>query len=309
MNIILYSVVVPVFNSEKSLPELVEKTRAYLSSNNHRFELILVNDGSEDRSWEIARTLACKHEEVIAVDLLRNCGQHNAVMCGFRQAIGDYVITMDDDLQNPPEEIGKLISKAQEGHDLVVGRPKRKKHSMMRRIGSRLIGFVNKVAFNVKSGFFSGNFRVIHKDVVERICREKWTFPYIPGLVLKHSSRPCNILVDHKPRKFGKSNYSVVGLLRVAANLLFNHSTIPLRLCSLLGFCVAGMSFLFSLYVFVHILLEGSQIPGWASLAIIVSLLNGMILLLLSVIGEYTFRIIMEMGTLQSYEIKEIVRE
>lgn len=242
----LYSVVIPVFNSANIVDETVIRVREFFLSQDYGFEIILVNDGSRDNSWEVIAGLARTFPNVVAINLLKNYGQHNANLCGFREAKGDYIITMDDDLQNPPEEIGKLIEAAQRGHDLVIGRFESKRHSLVRRLGSRAVGWLNRTAFDVKESLVLTNFRIVHRNVVDRVCRDQSVAPYIPGLVLKYSARRCNVLVKHQPRAEGDSNYTTRKLFRLVANILFNHSTIPLRYGSAFGFIVSGVTAFYS---------------------------------------------------------------
>lgn len=305
---VLYSVVIPVYNSDKIVDRTVASIRDFFLGCGLQFEIILVNDGSPDSSWTVISGLAQQYREVVAIDLLKNYGQHQANLCGFRESKGDFVITMDDDLQNPPSEIGSLINKAQEGYDLVLGRFETKQHSIVRRFGSRVVGWLNRKVFEVKDDLVLSNFRIIRRDVVDRVCQDRSFAPYIPGLVLKYSARRCNVLVKHLPRAEGKSNYTWRKILRLVANLLFNHSSIPLRYGAAFGFMVAGGSFLLSLYFLLAAMIKGTHAPGWASLVVLLSFFNGVLILLLSVIGEYLIRILREINTQRSYEVREVVR-
>lgn len=303
-----YSVVIPVYNSSKIISHTVSKVCKFFKSSGYKFELILVNDGSPDNSWEIISALAKSHKEIIAIDLLKNYGQHHANLCGFRESSGDYVITMDDDLQNPPEEIGKLISTVAQGYDLVLGSFDKKKHSFIRRIGSAVVGKLNRKVFGVKEKLTLTNFRIISRAVVDRVCRDSSYAPYVPGLVLKYSVSRANVLVHHSERAEGKSNYSWRKILRLVANILFNHSALPLRCGVTLGFFVSGFSLLLGSYFLLNAIFTGTHTPGWASIAVLLSFFNGTLILLLSIIGEYVLRIVRQMGTQSSYEVRSIVR-
>lgn len=303
-----YSVVIPVYKSQGTIARVVSSVKDFFLTNKLDFEIILVNDGSPDSSWDVVSNLARAHPEVVAINLLKNYGQHNANLCGFREARGDFIITMDDDLQNPPEELGKLIDTIKEGYDLVLGRFESKQHSLVRRFGSQLVGWLNRKVFEVKADLVLSNFRIIRRDVVDRVCQDRSFSPYIPGLLLKNSSRYCNVQVKHLPRSEGKSNYTPRKILRLVATILFNHSSIPLRYGAAFGFLVAGGSFLMSLYFLVESMARGTHAPGWASLVVLLSFFNGVLILLLSVIGEYIIRILREIGTQRSYEIREILR-
>lgn len=305
----LYSVVIPVYNSANIVAETIAQVREFFLSRSLRFEIVLVNDGSKDDSWGVIAGMACRYSEVTAINLLKNYGQHHANLCGFRHAKGNYVITMDDDLQNPPEEIAKLIQTSKEGYDLIIGRFETKQHSFVRRIGSQFVGWLNRKVFDVRDDLVLTNFRIIRRDVVDRICLDKSFAPYIPGLALKYSSHRCNVLVRHLPRAEGKSNYTWRKILRLVATILFNHSSIPLRYGAAFGFLVAGGSFLLSLYFLLEAVINGTNAPGWASLVVLLSFFNGVLILLLSVIGEYLIRILREINTQCSYEVKEIVHQ
>lgn len=305
----LYSVVIPVYNSAKIVANTVSQVREFFLARTLCFEVVLINDGSRDDSWSVIADLARVYPEVTAINLLKNYGQHHANLCGFREAKGDYLITMDDDLQNPPEEIAKLIDTVQGGYDLVIGRFESKRHSFVRRLGSQFVGWLNRKVFDVNEDLVLTNFRIIRRDVVDRICQDRSFAPYIPGLVLKYSSQRCNVLVRHLSRAEGKSNYTWRKILRLVANILFNHSSLPLRYGAAFGFIVAGGSFLLSLYFLLEAVIKGTNAPGWASLVVLLSFFNGVLILLLSVIGEYLIRILREIGTQRSYEVREIVRQ
>lgn len=304
----LFSVVIPVYNSATVIAETVSQVRAFFLSQGHRYEIILVNDGSVDGSWNIVSGLAKSLPDVVGINLLKNYGQHNANLCGFREARGDYVITMDDDLQNPPVEIGKLIEAARQGHDLVIGRFESKRHPFMRRFGSRIVGWLNRKAFGVKEHLVLSNFRIIRRDVVNRVCLDKSVAPYIPGLVLKYSARRCNVPVQHNVRVHGTSTYTFRKLLSLVANILFNHSTLPLRFGAAFGFVVSGTSFLFGMFYLVRTTIWGSAVPGWATLVVLLSFFNGVLILLLSIIGEYLIRVLRELGSANSYIVNEVIR-
>lgn len=306
---VLISVVIPVYNSEKIVGETVTRVSNYLSNINVSFEIILVNDGSSDNSWKIISELAKANNNIYAINLLKNYGQHVANLCGFHEATGEYIVTLDDDLQNPPEEIGKLLSKAQEGFDLVIGRFQTKKHSIIRRIGSQIVGYLNRSIFGVSDKLVLSNYRIIHRDVITRICQGDHVKPYIPGLLLKYSRQRTNVLVDHQPRQHGKSNYNLRKLLGLIASLLFNHSTLPLRFAAVMGFFTAIVSAMLGIYFMLDALYHGINVPGWASLIVFISFFNAILILLISIIGEYVIRVLREVSSGRPYEVVEIVRQ
>lgn len=302
----LYSVVIPVFNSSDIVSQTVHGVREFFIGKKLDFEIILVNDGSRDDSWDVIKGLALAHGEVRAVDLLKNYGQHHANLCGFHLAKGEYVITMDDDMQNPPEEIEKLIDSVGTGHDVVIGRYVQKHHSLFRRLGSRLVGWLNRIVFDVKGQLVLSNFRIVHRSVVDRICSQRHSTPYIPGLILKYASSCANVWVEHKDRKLGHSGYGIRKIAGLVATILFQHSTIPLRLCAIFGFLTAFICFGIGMVVLINALVRGTASPGWPSIVVLFSFFNGILLLFLSIIGEYIIRIQRDVSGSRGYEIREI---
>lgn len=302
-----YSAVIPVYNSERIVADTVARTRAFFESRKLPFEIILVNDGSPDGSWGVIRGLARADKRIVAVNLLRNYGQHAANLCGFRQATGDWLVTMDDDLQNPPEEIAHLIAKAAEGHDLVIGRFRSKQHAGYRRMGSKVVNWLNGRIFPKPEGLVLSNFRLLHKDVVERICDYQSPFPYIPGLALMFSHSPANVDVEHHPRRVGTSSYGFVRIAKLVATLLFNYSSFPLRLVMGLGLLVSLVSFLFGIFFLVRGAVHGSAVPGWTTLVVLLAFFNGMLMLMVGMIGEYTVRLLAQASGSTPYQVKERV--
>jgi len=303
-----YSVVIPVLNSQDVVGETIDRTVAFFCKEFLDFEIILVNDGSTDKSWEVINQKALIYSEVVAVNLLHNYGQHVANFCGFSHATGDFIITMDDDLQNPPEEIRKLIDKASEDYDLVIGRFKEKKHSLFRRLGSRVVHLIIRKIFDAPKDLVFSNFRIIRKDVVERVCAYKTNYPYIPGLVFMFSSQRTNVLVDHNPREVGQSNYNLWRIIKLVSEILFNYSSFPLRLVAGIGFVIALASFAFSAFYLYVGILNGTSVPGWITVVVLLSFFNGMTLFVLGMSGEYLVRLINQTSSTVPYHIKKIVR-
>ena len=308
MSTLKYSVVIPVFNSDAVVGVTVNRTVGFFRNEALDFEIILVNDGSSDTSWNVIEQKAREYSEVVAVNLLHNYGQHVANLCGFSLCTGDYVITMDDDLQNPPEEIRKLIDKAAEGYDLVIGRFKEKKHSLARRMGSHVVGLINRKVFNSPKGLVLSNFRLIRKDVVQRVCSYKASYPYIPGLVIMFSSRRANVLVEHNKREAGKSNYNVWRIAKLLSEILFNYSSYPLRIVAGVGLVTALISFMLSVFYLMVSVFAGTNVPGWTTVVVLLSFFNGMTLFVLGMVGEYLVRLINQTSRTDPYHIQEVVR-
>lgn len=302
-----YSIIVPVYKSESFVENTVVEIMRAITHFSIDAEIILVNDGSPDNSWGVIRRLADEHQNIKAINFVKNYGQHNAVLCGFAHSAGDYVITLDDDLQNPPMEIGHLIAKAGSGdYDLVFGRFREKKHSFFRRLGSKLIGFLNQKVFSKPADITLTNFRIIRRDLVERVLSHKTPYPYIPGLLLMYSAGMANVMVEHDERADGVSNYTLKKIISLMSRLLINYSSYPLRLLSTIGLFVSLVSFVVGLFYLGLGLFSGASVPGWTTLVVLVSFLGGFIIALLGLVGEYLSRILDQLSTPQSYFIKEI---
>jgi glycosyltransferase involved in cell wall biosynthesis len=305
MRAFTYSVVIPVFNSEPIVGTTIDRTVAFFEAQHLRYEVILVNDGSTDRSWEVLRAAAQRYPHVRAINLLRNYGQHNANLCGLREAKGDYVVTMDDDLQNPPEEIIHLIREAMNGSDVVFGKFRRKQAATHRNLGSKVIGLMNRRIFNQPPDLVVSNFRILRRDVVDRISASRSAYPYITGQALLYSSRRSNVEVEHAPRPVGKSNYSPIRIGRLVLRILFSYSLFPLRFSAFIGFVISVLSFLVGSAFMIRHLLGDSQVTGFTTIIVLLSFLNGVIILMLSMLGEYVLRTLQQVTEIESYHVLE----
>ena len=304
------SIVIPVYNSENIVSRTVEEIIKENEKRQFNYEIILVNDGSKDNSWSVIKNLAMKYKPVKAINLIKNFGQHNAVLCGFQHASGDFVVTMDDDMQNPPSEIIKLINKIEGGdYDLVFGKFREKKHPFYRKLGSKLINYLNEKIFKKPKDITLTNFRIIRKDVIERVLGHNTAYPYIPGLLLMYSTSIANVTVEHHKRADGKSNYTFKKIFSLMSNLLINYSSFPLKVLSTIGLLVSSISFFLGLYYLISGLIGGTQVPGWTTLVVLISFLGGFIIILLGLIGEYLSRILDQISNQKSYYIKEIIDE
>lgn len=304
----VYSVVIPVYNSAGIVGVTLQRTAAFFEARGLSYEIVAVNDGSRDPSWEVVRKAARENPRIVAVNLLRNYGQHHANMCGFTHARGEWIVTLDDDMQNPPEEIAHLIEQAEKGHDLVIGRFKEKRHPLYRRLGTRLIRAVNRRIFGSPKDLVLTNFRLIRRDVVERILGYRTSYPYVPGLALMFATSPANAWVEHREREVGRTNYGMYKILKLVATILFNYSSYPLRLVATVGMGIAALSFALGTYYIVLAFLRETEIPGWTTLVVLLSFFNGMVILILSMMGEYVVRMLNQISSTESFHVKEVVR-
>ena len=284
------SVVVPVYNSEDSLPELVNRLESTLCAASSRFEVILVNDGSRDRSWDVISQVAQDNDWVHGIDLMRNYGQHNALLCGIRMAKNDIIVTVDDDLQNPPEEIPKLLDKLAEGYDVVYGTPQKERHGLWRNLASLVTKSALRTAMGGQTARKVSAFRVFRTDLRDAFANYQSPFISIDVLLTWGTTRFASIPVRYELRGVGASNYTFLKLVTHALNMMTGFSTWPLQLASVIGFLFTFLGMLILAYVIIRYLIEGGSVPGFAFLASIIAIFSGAQLFALGIIGEYLAR-------------------
>jgi glycosyltransferase involved in cell wall biosynthesis len=304
-----YSIVIPVYNSERIVGTTVDRVVEVFTEAGLDHEVILVNDGSTDGSWEVIAEKARTTPHVVALDMLKNYGQHHANLAGLRESTGDYVITMDDDLQNPPDQALLLIDEAMTGKDLVFGDFERKQAAGYRRLGSQMINLINRRIFAQPPGLNVSNFRILRRDVVDRICASRTAHPYMTGQALLYSRHRSNVTVRHEPRPIGKSNYSMVRILRLVLTILFSYSSFPLRFAALVGFGVSAVSLLLGAYYLLTGLFGHTDVQGWTTTVVLLSIFNGFTIALLSMLGEYVVRTLNAVSSEESYHVISRVSE
>ena len=298
-----YSIVIPVYNSEQIVGTTVDRVVAVFVEAGLDHEVILVNDGSQDGSWEVIAEKARTVPGVVALDLLKNYGQHHANLAGLRESTGDYVITMDDDLQNPPDQALLLIDEAMTGKDVVFGEFERKRAAGYRRLGSKLISMINRRIFGQPPGLAVSNYRILRRDVVDRICASRTAHPYVTGQALLYSSNRGNVRVRHEPRPVGKSNYSTLKILRLVLTILFSYSSYPMRFAALVGFGISLLSFLLGAFYLLSGVFGDTQVQGWTTLVVLLAIFNGFTIALLSMLGEYVVRTLNAITSIESYHV------
>lgn len=285
------SVVVPVYNSQHTLPTLLARLEPVLLDSASAFEVLLINDGSRDQSWRIIEELGDRYDFVRGIDLMRNYGQHNALLCGIRAARYDRIITLDDDLQHPPEEIFKLLSKLDEGFDVVYGKPLALQHGLWRNLASEITKLVLQKAMGADTARHASAFRAIRTPVRNAFASYKSPFVSIEVLLTWGTTRFAAVPVRHAPRAAGVSNYTLRKLVLHALNMLTGFTTWPLQMASLIGFAFTlfGMGVL--AYVVGRFFVSGRVVPGFAFLASIIAIFSGAQLFSLGIIGEYLARL------------------
>lgn len=285
------SAVVPVFNSEKTLQELYSRLTKSLITHCSDYEIIFINDASQDNSSNAIHSIAENDENVKCIDFNKNYGQHNALLCGIRQAKYEFIVTLDDDLQNPPEEIPILLEKLDQGYDVVYGYPKNEQHGLFRNLASMLTKMALKTTMGISVARHVSAFRVFRTELRDSFSDYKGSFISIDVLLSWGSSSFSAIPVNHEKRVKGKSNYTFRKLVRHAANMVTGFSVLPLQIASIIGFILAIFGLFVLLYVAGRFLLEGSPVPGFPFIASIIAIFSGAQLLAIGIIGEYLARI------------------
>lgn len=299
------SIVVPVYNSEKSLPLLIEQLSGVLPGLVAQYEVILVNDGSRDQSWRVISELAQQYSFVRAINMMRNYGQHNALLCGIRQAYGDVIVTMDDDLQHPPEEIHKLLAKLDEGYDVVYGTPQHEKHGLLRDFASQFTKLALQSAMGAATARQVSAFRAFRTIVRQAFETYHAPFVSIDVLLTWGTTRFIAIPVREDERTIGVSNYTFLKLVTHALNMTTGFSVVPLQLASLMGIGLAAFSVVVLIYVLVRYLISGTPVPGFPFLASIIGLFSGAQLLALGIMGEYLARMHARLQDRPTYVVRE----
>jgi polyisoprenyl-phosphate glycosyltransferase len=305
VNEIEYSVVVPVFNSEASLEELFSRLTAVMDSTGKGYELIFVDDGSRDRSWEVVKRLKEEKPNVLtAIRLAKNFGQHSATFCGFNFAKGNFIVTIDDDLQCPPEEIPKLVKVMQENDaELVYGIYNKKKQSLIRNLGSESF---RKSASIVGSSKDGSSFRLISKNIIEKILIHHQNFVFIDEILHWYTDYIALVAVEHYKRKHKRSGYSNRKIWSLFANILFYYTTAPLKLMVYGGLISSVFFFILSIFFVLKKILLNVPL-GYTSLIVAILFSTSLILLCLGVIGEYLSRIYMVQNKKPLYSVKKVL--
>ena len=301
------SVVVPVYNSEATLAALAERLDSELRGQVAALELILVNDGSRDRSWSVVLELVNRYSWVRGIDLKRNYGQHNALLCGIRAATLDVIVTMDDDLQHPPEEIPKLLAILGDGADVVYGTPREEQHDFLRNLASRVTKIALQSTMGAETARKVSAFRAFRTPIREAFEDYRSPFVSIDVLLTWGSTRFASLPVEHQPRAAGVSNYTFRKLVIHAINMMTGFSTLPLQMASIIGFTFTLVGIGVLIYVVGRYFIQGGSIPGFPFLASTIAIFSGAQLFALGIIGEYLARMHFRMMERPTYAVRERV--
>ena len=299
------SVVVPAYNSEASLPELVRRLQPVLDSASAGYELIIVDDGSRDGTWKVIEELCRSHGWVRGIHLMRNYGQHNAVLCGLRAARNEVTITVDDDLQHPPEEIPKLLDRLTPEVDVVYGAPEHETHGLWRDLASQITKVALQSAMGAPIARKAGPFRAFRTRIREAFASFDGPYVSIDVLLTWGTTRFAAVDVKHAERTLGTSNYTFRKLVVHAINMITGFSTLPLQASSIMGFLFTVIGSLALLYVLIKFLIEGGSVPGFSFLASMIAIFSGATLFSLGIMGEYLARIHARTMQHPTYSVRE----
>ncbi|HOJ42990.1 MAG TPA: glycosyltransferase [Syntrophorhabdaceae bacterium] len=298
------SVLVPVLNEEESLPELNARLVKVLDEIKRPYEIIYINDGSTDSTPFLLEKFHNENKNIKVIEFNRNYGQHMALFGGFEYAKGDIVITIDADLQNPPEEIPKLVNKMEEGYEVVGTFRKDRKDSIFRTIPSYIVNKITARLVGVRLRDYGCMLRAYRKDIVEymKMCPESSSF--IPALATTFAKKIVEIEVSHEERKKGRTKYSPIKLLQLNFDLMTNFSLLPIQFIGIIGVGISLVGILFALYLFIRRLIVGPESEGLFTLFAILFFFIGIQILALGIIGEYVGRIYQEVRRRPRYIIK-----
>jgi glycosyltransferase involved in cell wall biosynthesis len=302
------SVVVPVYNSSTILPKLVMELGSVLKNCADRYELILVNDSSPDQSWEVIGEMSRQYPWVHGINLMRNFGQHNALLCGIRAARFDLLVTLDDDLQNPPDQIPSLLEKLDEGFDVVYGIPEHQQHGLWRNLASRVTKSVLQNAMGAEIAKNISAFRVFRTPVRESFHHYRGPFVSIDVLLTWGTTRFGALRVSHAPRLEGTSGYRLRTLIAHTLNMMTGFSVLPLQIASVIGFTFTIFGLLTLAYVITRYFIQGNPVPGFPFLASMIAIFSGAQLFALGIIGEYLARMHFRAMEKPAYTVRSATR-
>ena len=301
----LISIVVPCYNSEHTIEPLVEACRQEFDHrNDYELEMVLVNDFSKDDTFGVIRKLAAKYPFVKGIDLAKNFGQHDALLCGFQYVTGELVVGMDDDLQNHPEQIHTLIAKLNQGYDVVFAKYKKRKYSFTRNITSAVSQFLLFHLIDRPKDVELSSFWVSRRFVIDEIKKYRGTDAFVQLLFVRTTRKIADLEIEHYSRTDGKSNYSFRKRMRLFLSFM-SFSTVPLQLATIFGFSFSAIGFIMTIVVFIRKLVHPEVAIGWSSLMCLMLFVAGLTMLMLGIIGNYIGKIVMTQNRTPMFVARE----
>ena len=306
----LVSFVIPCYRSEHTIAGVVEEiSRAMAGLPQYDHEIVLVNDCSPDGTFAVLERLARQDGRICAVDLAKNFGQHAAIMAGLSHTRGDFVVCLDDDGQTPADEVGKLLSKLEEGYDVVYASYEHKQHSKFRNWGTRINNKMTEIMLGKPKDLAIPSYLAAKRFIIDEMLNYKHCFPYVDGLVLRSTRKLCNVPVNHRQRQEGESGYTIGKLLSLWMNGFTSFSVKPLRLATYAGVITAMLGFIYAIYIIIKHFVDSSVPVGWSSTMALQLVLGGIILVVLGLVGEYIGRIYMCINASPQFVEREIVKK
>ena len=301
------SFVIPCYRSEKTLPDVVDEIKTTMATIGHEFEIILVNDCSPDKTFEVIKKLASENDNILGIDLAKNFGQHCALMAGMRHTSGDVVVCLDDDGQTPADEVGKLLDKLDEGYDVCYASYGKKQHSGFRNFGSKVNELMTRIMLGKPKELKVSSYFAAKRFIVDDMLRYEQSYAYVIGLVLRATKNVANVEVNHRARSVGESGYTLAKLFSLWFNGFTAFSIKPLRIATGIGIFCACSGFLYGIYTIIKKLVLVDVQAGFSALMSVLVFIGGMIMLMLGLIGEYIGRIYICMNNSPQYVIREKV--
>ena len=302
------SVVIPVYNSSSIIENLTSDILKTLKdlSNINNIELILVNDCSSDNTWlKISKLSEQNKDSVIGINLMRNYGQHNAIMAGLKIAKGNYILLMDDDYQHPPKEIPKILNEIDKGYDVCYTNYKNNTYSSVKLIGSWINKKISNILIDKPKSIYLSSFKCFTKKVLNEIIKYDGPFVYIDGLIFDITKNVTSVDIEHSQRKEGKTNYNIFKLISLWLRVLTNFSIVPLRLATFVGFFMTFVSFVIVIVIMIIKFKNPEIAAGWASLSMLIVFFSGVQLILIGLVGEYIGRSYIKLNKKPQFVVRE----
>ena len=306
----LVSFVIPCYRSEHTVTSVVDEVRRTMPTlPQYDYEIVLVNDCSPDGTFRVIRELAENDARITAVDLAKNFGQHAALMAGFHHCAGDIIVCLDDDGQTPADEVGKLLSKLEEGYDVVYASYDHKQHASWRNWGTKLNNKMTEIMLGKPKELSIPSYLAARRFVIDEMLSYTHCYPYVDGLILRTTRSICNVPVTHRAREDGESGYTLVKLIGLWMNGFTSFSVKPLRIASYCGAAAAVAGFIYFIIILIKHFVDSSIPEGWASTMAMMMLLGGVVLLVLGMIGEYIGRIYMCINASPQFVERQVIRK
>ncbi|SHJ13993.1 glycosyltransferase family 2 protein [Pseudobutyrivibrio xylanivorans] len=298
------SFVIPCYYSQDTVSDVVRDIFTEFPREDYNIEIVLVNDGSKDNTYNVLKSLADQDSRVVVINLSRNFGQDGATMCGFTHATGDYIVALDDDGQNPPCEAHKLLEEIEKGYDIVFAKYHEKKDSAFKKFGHNLNGYIATTLIGKPKDIELNSYFVITSFVRDQMIKYQGAYPYIWGLMLRATDNMANVYVEHKAREVGESTYTLRKLVGLWFDGVISFSIKPLRITSVLGVVATILGFLLAIVIIIKTLIYG-DVAGWTSLIATILILSGVQMLMLGMLGEYVGRNFLNNNNSPQYIVRD----